>query len=120
MVYLLIFLVVAAMAAVQLLVKKALLTVGPFPDNLSQVIPFFLKVYTNFYMILGIVITVLAALVWVLVVSKMQISYLYPFVALSYVLVALFSMIFFKEDVNALRWVGIVVICAGVFLVSRS
>jgi drug/metabolite transporter (DMT)-like permease len=120
MVYLLVFLVVAAMAAVQLLVKKALLIVGPFPGNLSQAFPFFLKVFTNFYFILGIVITVLAALVWILVVSKMQISYLYPFIALSYVLVALFSMIFFKEDVTALRWIGIVVICAGVFLVARS
>jgi len=40
--------------------------------------------------------------------------------ALSYVLVALFSLFLFKEDVTALRWLGIIVICVGVFLVSRS
>jgi len=28
--------------------------------------------------------------------------------------------VLFKEDVTALRWAGVVVICVGVFLVSRS
>jgi len=32
----------------------------------------------------------------------------------------LFSLLIFKEDVNALRWVGIVTIVVGVILVSRS
>jgi multidrug transporter EmrE-like cation transporter len=50
----------------------------------------------------------------------MEISYAYPFMALSYALVALFSMWIFHDHLSVLRWVGIVVICLGVFLVSRS
>jgi len=29
-------------------------------------------------------------------------------------------LLIFKEDVTAVRWMGILVICLGVFLVSRS
>jgi len=120
MVYLLVFISVAAMTAAQLLLKKGLIAVGQFPQNFSQLIPFFLKVYTNPYVISAVFLAILTALAWVLAVSKAQLSFIYPFMALSYVLVALFSLLFFKEDVGVLRWLGIIVICAGVFLVSKS
>jgi drug/metabolite transporter (DMT)-like permease len=120
MIYLLVFISVAAMTAAQLLLKKGLIVVGQLPQSFSQLLPFFLKVYSNPYVISAVFLTILTALAWVLAVSRTQLSFLYPFMALSYVLVALFSLLLFKEDVTALRWVGIVVICVGVFLVSRS
>ena len=120
MVYLLVFISVAAMTAAQLLLKKGLLLVGGSPAHLVDLIPFFLKAYTNIYVISAVLLTIVTALAWILAVSKVQLSFLYPFMALSYVLVALFSLLFFKEDVGVLRWLGIIVICAGVFIVSRS
>ena len=36
------------------------------------------------------------------------------------IVVALFSLVLFREDVTLVRWLGIAVICAGVFLVARS
>ena len=120
MVYLLVFISVAAMTAAQLLLKKGLLSIGEFPACLNDIIPFFLKAYTNIHVIFAVLLTIVTAMVWVLAVSKAQLSFLYPFMALSYVLVALFSLLLFKEDVGVLRWLGITVICAGVFLVARS
>jgi len=120
MIYLLVFISIAAMTAAQLLLKKGLLSVGQSPQNFSQLIPFFLKVYTNPYVITAVLVTLLAGLAWILAVARAQLSFVYPFMALSYVLVALVSLFLFKEDVTALRWLGIIVICVGVFLVSRS
>ena len=120
MVYLLVFISVAAMSAAQLLVKKGVLSAGPYPQNFSELIPFFLRAGTNAYVIGAVVLTIVTALAWILAITRAQLSFLYPFMALSYVLVALFSLIIFKEDVTAIRWVGIIVICLGVFLVSRS
>lgn len=108
------------MTAAQLLLKKGLLLVGGFPQNLSELGHFFAKAYTNAYILSAVFLTIVTALAWILAVSKTELSQIYPFMALSYVLVALFSLLIFKEDVTALRWVGIVVICFGVFLVSRS
>jgi drug/metabolite transporter (DMT)-like permease len=120
MVYLLVFISVAAMTAAQLLLKKGMLSIGQSPQDLTHLIPFFLKAYTNAYVISAVALVIVTALAWVLAVSKAQLSLLYPFMALSYLFVALFSLLFFKEDVTAMRWLGIIVICIGVFLMSRS
>jgi len=120
MLYILVFISVAAMSGAQLLLKKGVLQVGGFPQNLSEVSHFLLQAISNIYVISAIVLTIVTALSWVLALSRAELSHIYPFMALSYVLVALFSFLIFKEDVTALRWVGIVVICVGVFLVSRS
>jgi len=108
------------MTAVQLFLKKGLLLVGQAPHNFSELVHFFLRAYTNVYIISAVFLTIVTALAWLLAVSRAELSQIYPFMALSYVLVALFSLLIFKEDVTALRWLGIIVICSGVFLVSRS
>jgi len=41
-------------------------------------------------------------------------------VSLAYVVVVFASVIFFKESVSLIRWIGVLVICGGVFLISRS
>lgn len=120
MMYFLVFISVVAMSGAQLLLKKGLLQVGAFSLNISEIGSFFMKAYTNVYVISAVILTVITALAWILAVSKAELSHIYPFMALSYVLVALFSLVIFKEDVNALRWAGIAAIVIGVILVSRS
>jgi drug/metabolite transporter (DMT)-like permease len=118
--YILVFISVAGMSAAQLLLKKGLLSIGQWPQNFSEIIKFFLKVFSNPYVISAVIMTLLTASAWILALSKAELSNAYPFMALSYVLVAVFSLLFFKEDITVLRWFGILVICLGVFLVSRS
>lgn len=120
LIYILIFISVAGMSAAQLLLKKGLLSIGQWPQNFSEIIKFFLKVFSNPYVISAVMMTLLTVLAWILALSKAELSNAYPFMALSYVLVAVFSLLFFKEDITVLRWFGILVICLGVFLVSRS
>jgi uncharacterized membrane protein len=120
MVYLLVLLSVVAMSGAQLLLKKGLLQVGRFPENISRIGPFFFSAYTNGYIVGAVVLTIVTALAWIMALSKAELSHIYPFMALSYVLVAVFSWLIFKEDVTPLRWMGIATICLGVILVSRS
>jgi drug/metabolite transporter (DMT)-like permease len=120
MVYVLVSISVVAMTAAQLLLKKGVLLVGGFPQNLSELGHFFSRAYTNAYILSAVFLTIITALAWILAVSKTELSQIYPFMALSYVLVALFSLFIFKEDVTVLRWVGIIVICIGVLIVSKS
>jgi uncharacterized membrane protein len=108
------------MSGAQLLLKKGLLQVGAFSLNISEIGSFFVKAYTNFYIISAVILTVITALTWILALSKAELSHIYPFMALSYVLVALVSWLIFKEDVNALRWAGISIICLGILILSRS
>jgi uncharacterized membrane protein len=43
-----------------------------------------------------------------------------PHAALNFVVVAFVSQYFLGEVVSPLRWVGTVVICIGVFMISKS
>ena len=52
--------------------------------------------------------------------SRVELSFAYPFLSLAYVVVAAYAYFVFKEDVNSLRIAGIGLICLGTILVSRS
>ncbi len=70
--------------------------------------------------LLGLVMYGVGALSWVVVLSRMDLSYAYPFLALNFVLVALIAQLLLGESVTLVRWLGIAVICAGILLVAGS
>ena len=98
--------------------KKGMMIFGTFPASqlLFKIIPMIL----NPWVFLGFVCFGLSSLFWLVVLSRLPLSLVYPMVSFAYVLVALLSMFFFKESVTLVRWAGIFVIVAGVILISRS
>jgi drug/metabolite transporter (DMT)-like permease len=118
--YVFIFISIATMTAAQLLLKKGLILAGESPHSLVELLRLFYKTPSCFYVLSAVLLTIITALSWMQAASKMEISYIYPFMALSYVFVALFSLWLFRDQVSVLRWAGIAIVCLGVFLVSRS
>ena len=57
---------------------------------------------------------------WLAVLSWEDLSVALPMQALNYVLVAFLSQYFLGETVSPLRWGGIVLICIGVTIVTKS
>jgi multidrug transporter EmrE-like cation transporter len=58
--------------------------------------------------------------VWVAALSKAPVSTAYPMLSLGYVVVAAVSVAWLGETLTVPKVLGIALICAGVFLVSRS
>ena len=54
------------------------------------------------------------------VLSKVDLSFAYPFLSLAYVAVAVFAYFLFREDLNAWRIAGIAFICVGTVLIAQS
>jgi multidrug transporter EmrE-like cation transporter len=102
----------------QLLMKKGMIIFGTFPASqlLQKIIPMFMNPYVFF----GFASFGLSSIFWLVVLSRMELSFVYPMVSVAYILVAIASLILFKENVTLLRWLGILVIITGVFLISRS
>ncbi len=69
---------------------------------------------------LGFVCYGLSAVLWIAVVSNVDLSLAYPMVSLAYVLVFLASWLFLGEHISAMRLAGLVIIVAGVLVISRS
>ncbi len=57
---------------------------------------------------------------WLAVLSWEDLSVALPMQALNYVIVAFLSQWYLGESVSLLRWTGIVIICIGVGLVTKS
>lgn len=104
----------------QLSLKQGMSKFGNFSLSLEALPPIFLKAATNPYVLFGLVCYGLGFLVWLIVLSKAEVSYAYPLISLGYVFTAILAKVMFGEAVSVTRMVGILVTCLGVFLVARS
>ena len=62
----------------------------------------------------------LGALLWLLVLARADLSYAYPFVGLGFVLTLLFSVLVLGEVASLPRVLGTALVVAGVVLISRT
>ena len=114
-----ILLAVSISVAGQLLIKRGMNLMGPI-DFSPGILDAYLRIFASRYVVAGCFTYLGSLFLWLYALSKVDLSFAYPFLALSYVLVSLSSCLFLGETIPVLRWVGIVVICFGVFLVSRG
>ena len=68
----------------------------------------------------GLVLYFVAAAVWLFVLSQVEVSLAYPFVALGFVLTAVAGHLLFHEALSPTRIAGILLVCGGVALLARS
>lgn len=71
--------------------------------------------------ILGASISLLVSgLLWISLLKKLPFSILYPMVSVSYVLGLLSAKYIFNEQIPLLRWIGVIIIIAGIIIVAKS
>ena len=74
----------------------------------------------NIYILLGYTFLILRGLVWVVILKKMRLSFAYPFISISYVLILAISYYFFDEVIGINNIIGTVLIMLGVFAIGLS
>jgi len=74
----------------------------------------------NPFVVLGLALYGGGAMAWLGVLSRVDLSLAYPFLALNFVLVSLVAHFALGEAVPVGRWLGIAVIVGGILLVARS
>ena len=79
-----------------------------------------LKIVTSGYIWLGITCLLIFFVAYMLVLTWADYSYVQPASSFSYAAVALLGYFLLGESVPPLRWIGILVICAGVFIVGHT
>jgi len=104
----------------QLSLKYGMSKIGNFSLSLSALPPVFLKAATSLPVLFGLCCYGLGFMVWLIVLSKAEVSYAYPLISLGYVFTAILAWVLFGEALNENRLVGILIICLGVFLIARN
>jgi drug/metabolite transporter (DMT)-like permease len=111
---------VLAGALGQILLKKGMGSMGPLTLSMDQVGGILWRIATNPYVVIGLLIYVCGTLFWLVALSRVDLSYAYPFASLSYVVMLAASWFLFHENITPMRLLGTVVVGLGVFLISRS
>ncbi|UUP16051.1 transporter [Nitratireductor thuwali] len=107
-------------AAAQLMLKHGMMTLGPL--TFAGVNPLFkiLQIVFSPWIFAGLTVFVVSMASHLYVLSKVELSFAYPFLSLAYVAVAVFAYFIFREDLNAYRIAGIALICLGTVLIAQS
>ena len=104
----------------QVLWKIGLNKIGPFSLFDENIHLKLYQIFTNYLIILGLIIFAIATILWFQVLSQVELSTAYPIMSLSYVIGVLIGIFFFNESLELTKILGLTLIVIGIFFLSRS
>jgi drug/metabolite transporter (DMT)-like permease len=100
---------------------KAMKGVGPVTSGgILDLVPIASQVLASGYIWLGVGCLLGFFIVHMLLLTWADYSYVQPATSLSYLSISILSYLLLGEMISPLRWLGVTVICLGVFLVGRT
>jgi drug/metabolite transporter (DMT)-like permease len=115
-----ILIAVLAAAAAEVLLKKGMQSVGALTLTLHHLPGILWRVGTCPHVVIGLVLYGCGMVFWLVALSRVDLSYAYPFASVSYVGVLAASWFLFDEHIALRRLLGTAVVGLGVFLISQS
>src|SRR5678815_2024150 len=88
LIFSLILLGVLLNAAAQLLLKAGMSQIGHFEFSMANALPIGLQVAGNPSILTGLCLYMISVVVWLLVLSRVQVSYAYPMLSIGYIAVS--------------------------------
>lgn len=111
---------VALNACAQLLLKAGVNAVGHFDFTRANILPIGLKLAMQWPIVGGLACYVVSVVVWIVGLSRVDVSIAYPMLSLGYVVNAVAAWYLFGEALSLQRLIGIGIILIGVLVLARS
>jgi multidrug transporter EmrE-like cation transporter len=107
-------------AIAQLALKAATRNLGELSFERGAVVDMGLRVAAQPAIWVGLFCYALSVVVWIIALSRTEVSIAYPFLSIGYVIAAVVAWQFFGEALTTQKLAAIGLICAGVVLLYRS
>lgn len=104
----------------QLLFKQGMTTLGGINFSFTNIASLAVNVLKNPYLLSGLFFYGISFLLWLLVLSKLKLSLVYPITSINFVLVIIASYFLFGEKLSIFQYSGILIIIAGVIILAKS
>ena len=119
--FLIIILVAATAAMAHILLKMGMNEIGEINyDSIKSPSVLIRRLLTTNALLLAIPLYAVSSMGWLIVLSRMNLSVAYPFLASLYIFLPVLSMVFLSESLTLQHWVGILVIGIGVGIVLSA
>ncbi len=106
-------------ALAQIFLKLGMKQISPL-DIKNNLMHTSTMIILNPYIIIGFISYGVSIILWLWVLSKVDVSLAYPFQALGYILVTILAWLIFHEEINALRVCALIFITLGLILLALS
>lgn len=103
----------------QLVLKWRMKYIGDLPSAPLEKIIVLLKALFDPYIFSSFFSAFLASLTWMLALSKFELSYAYPFMSITFVVVTVLGYFFLQESLTSSQLVGLLFIIAGIIIIAR-
>lgn len=107
-------------AGAQLLLKAGVRPLGAISVGWETLLPTAVQVLSQWPILAGLGCYVVSVGVWIVGLSRVDVSIAYPMLSLGYVVNAVAAWWLFGEALGPMRWSGMLLILAGVLVMSRS
>ncbi len=118
--FFLLFIGVLLNATAQMLLKAGVKTVGQIDLSIGHLWQAAQSLALEPHIVGGLTCYVFSVVVWIVGLSRVEVSIAYPMLSLGYVVTAIAAWYLFGENLSVTRIAGIFVIIVGVYLVARS
>ncbi len=104
----------------QLILKWRIVNYGALPGPFRDKAIFLLRLLIDPFILSGFLAAFIASLFWMAAMTKFDLSFAYPFMSASFVLVFIFSIILFNEPFSIYKALGLLFIVIGIIITSRA
>lgn len=102
-------------------VGSILLKIGSADIEYEEgIIAIALQIAFNWKILFGMLMYFIPVLIWIVLLKKLDISFLQPLFSLMYVVTPVLAIIILNEEVPVARWCGIGVVILGVLIIART
>jgi drug/metabolite transporter (DMT)-like permease len=115
-----VYFTVVATVYSQLVVKWRVSRAGALPADWPHRLTFLFGLLCDPWVVSAVVATFLAALCWMAALTKVELSYAYPFIGLVFVSILISSSVLFHEAITTAKVIGVVLVIAGILVASRG
>jgi len=107
-------------AIAQLALKASVSETGIISLDLQSLLTSAGSLASNLWLWLGLICYAISVVVWVLALSRVDVSIAYPMLSIGYIVNAVAAWHLFDEPMNIGKVVGIGIIIVGVYILARS
>jgi len=101
----------------QIFWKIGMNNVGPITNYAPSTI---IAIFLNPHILSGLAMYGLGTVFWLIALSKKDLSFVYPFIALTFIIVLTLSNVILKENIGIYRIIGTIIIIFGLLLIMKT